>query len=680
MKFYHWLICCISMCYFVISPVYSQSEWMEWKGVDLDENSLLQWENQYQHLEEIAEHPFNINTITKEQLEQLPFLSERIIENILYYMYKYGPMVSKNELLGIEGMDYQTRRFLNDFIYIGPSEEKKKPFSLKRLLKYNQQDLLIRVDIPFNQKAGYVKSIKNKEKDKVYLGNPLYQNIRYKFQYKKQIYWGLVAEKDPGEAFFKGNNKKGYDFYSGYFFLQDVGKLKKLAVGNYRASYGYGLVMNMDFSMGKSAAASSICRFGRGISKYTSTNENDYLQGVAATYQLTSRWNASLFYSFRRMDANVDNRFIKTLKTDGFHRLNKDLAKHNTVFNHLIGSNLNYNGKYVEYGLTTVYNHFNKVLKPDMRSYNQFYPRGSDFWNTGIYGKWFLKKFILSGEIAVDRHGAVAAVQSLSYSPKTNTTLLFINRYYDKKYQSLYADGFRENSHTQNEIGSYIGLETSMFRKIKLNTYLDFFYFPWRRYRVDRNKTSGMEGMLQVGYSPIYSLDMFIKYSYKNKAQNYTLPSKVKYVIPYIRQRLHYQLNYSLNESTQLKTFVEGIFTSHWKQERAKGYLIGGSGKWGSDQFPLKFSLSAAWFDTDNFDTRSYIYEPGLMYAYSMCSFFGKGMRVAANASYSIGKWFVLQAKWGWTHYFDRDHISSGLEEIRGCNKTDLQLQLKLKW
>ncbi len=668
------------MFYAVIIPGYSQSAWMEWKGTDVDEQSVSQWENQYNDLAELADHPFNINTITKEQLEQLPFLSEKLIENILYYLYKYGPMVSKNELLGVEGMDYQTRKFLEDFIYIGPAKIYENRFSLKRLLKYNQQDLLIRVDIPFYQRAGYVYTSENKEKDKVYFGNPLYQNIRYKFQYKKHIYWGLVAEKDPGESFFCKNNKKGYDFYSGYFFLQDVGRLKNLAVGNYRASFGYGLVMNMDFSMGKSAAASSINRFGRGISKYTSTNENDYLQGVAATYKLSSRWSASLFYSFRRLDANVDNMFIKTFKTDGFHRLIKDLRKQKTVHNHLIGSNIYFNGKFVEYGLTTVYNHFNKVLKPDVRPYNTFYPRGREFWNTGLYGKCFLGKVILAGELAVDSSGDIAAMQSLSYSPKTNTTVLFINRYYDKKYQSLYADGFRENSHTQNEIGSYIGLETSLFRKIKLNTYLDVFYFPWRRYRVDRHKTMGMEGMLQVGYSPTYSLDMFIKYSYKNKAQNYTMPSKKKYVIPYIRQRLHYQVNYALNKNIQLKTFAEGIFTNHWQQERAKGYLIGFNGKWQKERFPLKISLSGAWFDTDNFDTRSYIYEPGLLYSYSMYSFFGKGIRAATNASYSIGKWFMLQAKLGWTHYLDRDHISSGMEEIRGANKTDLQIQLKLKW
>ena len=35
---------------------------------------------------------------------------------------------------------------------------------------------------------------------------------------------------------------------------------------------------------------------------------------------------------------------------------------------------------------------------------------------------------------------------------------------------------------------------------------------------------------------------MLIKYSHKNKAKNYTSDSDGKYVLPYIRQRIHYQL------------------------------------------------------------------------------------------------------------------------------------------
>lgn len=85
--------------------------------------------------------------------------------------------------------------------------------------------------------------------------------------------------------------------------------------------------MNMGFSMGKYTSSSSLRRTGQGISKYTSTGEYNYFQGIAATYKLSKRWNATLFYSFRNMDARVENQFIRSLKTDGYHRLYKDMER-----------------------------------------------------------------------------------------------------------------------------------------------------------------------------------------------------------------------------------------------------------------------------------------------------------------------------------------------------------------
>lgn len=83
------------------------------------------------------------------------------------------------------------------------------------------------------------------------MGYGYYHNLRYSFHYRDQIYAGITAEKDAGEPFFTGQNKKGYDFYSLYLLIRNIGHFKALALGNYRVSYGYGLVINTDFGMGK---------------------------------------------------------------------------------------------------------------------------------------------------------------------------------------------------------------------------------------------------------------------------------------------------------------------------------------------------------------------------------------------------------------------------------------------
>lgn len=388
-----------------------------------------------------------------------------------------------------------------------------------------------------------------------------------------------------------------------------------MAIGNFKANFGYGLVLNIgSFTLGKGMINQN--RFGQGFTKYTSVGEGEYLQGIAATYQLGRRWNVSAFYSFRKQDARVENGFIRSLKTDGYHRLKKDMEKKHTVSNHLTGCNLTYNGKYTEFGLTAVYNRFNKMLNPDARDYNLYYPRGMYFYNAGVYYKFFLNRFTFSGETAVDKHGKVATLHALCYQPAVHTNILLIHRYYDKRYQSLYGNAFGENSKLQNETGAYLGLETSFLGQFKFLCYGDFFHFFYRKYQVDRDHTSGFDGLCQLSYSPSNSLSMLIKYTYKNKAKNYTSPDETKFVLPYVRQRLHYQCSYAPSAYLSLKGVGEGVMTSYNGREKSKGGYVSGTVKGSIPPIPVQVSLTGTWFHTQDYNSRIYVYEPGLLYAF----------------------------------------------------------------
>lgn len=88
--------------------------------------------------------------------------------------------------------------------------------------------------------------------------------------------------------------------------------------------------------------------------------------------------------------------------------------------------------------------------------------------------KFFWKRFSLLGETAIDKCGTWATMNMLRYSPKGGTQLIVMNRYYDAKYQSVYARSIGEGSTVQNESGFYIGLETSILKYIKMTCYGDF--------------------------------------------------------------------------------------------------------------------------------------------------------------------------------------------------------------
>ena len=668
------LIICFSVL-LSVNNLSAQSVWEEVieQWVNNQESNSYQLENLIESLDELKENPLPINIATKEQLERFTFLSDLLIENILYYIYKHGPMLSDKELMLVEDMDQQTARCLKLFItFQQPDKEENKP-TLKNILKYGKQELSTRVDIPVYTKVGYLK-------ENGYLGSSFYNNLRYSFRYSDKVYWGLTAEKDAGEPFFNKENKKGYDYYSPYLLIKNIGKLKTLALGNYRLNYGYGLVMNTDFSMGKTAMISTLGNKATGIKKHSSTDEYNYFQGIAGSISITNRLSADAFYSYRTMDGIVDNQFITSIKEDGYHRVVKDFEKKNTFSNQLIGSNLHYNGKSFELGLTSVYNVFNKMLNPTERAYNQFYPRGKDFFNIGVNYKVFWKQFTLLGETAIDKNGKLATMNMLRYSPKGDFQLILMNRFYDVAYQSIYAKSIGEGSSVQNESGFYIGLETSLLRYFKLMIYGDFFYFPWKKYQLSKNGTHGFDGVIQLSYSPSYELDMFIKYRYKNKHKDITPEGGKKTTLPYIQQKGRYQLNYSPINELMLKTTVDVVYNTFQQEKASKGILVGESIGYKFKKLPVQLDASMAWFHTDDYASRISMYEKSLLYTFHVPSFYGKGERYALNVRYTWKDMLVLQAKYAYTHYRDRETIGSGLEQINGNRKNDLYFQIRLKF
>lgn len=678
------LIVCISV-FFSVENLSSQvlAEEIVEQLMENNEDNASQWENLMEELEELKAHPVNINTATRRQLERFPFLSVGLVENILYYIQKNGPMLSEQELMMVKGMDRQTYRYLLPFLSFQQPLKTSKSLTLKQILKYGKQELTTRVDIPFYTKAGYRPFTQAEWEDnpnKHYLGPSFYHNFRYQFRYGDKVYAGLTAEKDAGEPFFAGKNSKGYDYYSPYLLIRNIGRINALALGNYRLGYGYGLVMNTDFSLGKTATLSTLDSKATGIKKHSSTDEYNYFQGVAGSWRLSSRWTADAFYSYRTMDGIVDGRFITSLKKDGYHRIVRDTEKKNTFSNQLIGSHIQYDGKFYELGLTAVYNVFNKVLNPDYRSYNKYDARGRDFFNAGLNYRFFWKRFTLLGETAVDKGGRIATLNLIRYAPKESFQLLLMHRFYDVAYQSLYARSVGEGSTIHNESGFYIGLESNLLRYFKWMIYGDFFYFPWKKYQVSKKGTDGFDGVFQLNYSQGYQLDMFIRYRYKNKYKDFTSAEGDKLTLPYVQQHWKYQLNYSPLRELKLKTTVDVVCNGHQGQDTSKGFLAGQSLGYKSGKFPLQLDAGFAWFHTDDYASRISMYEKGLLYTFSVPSFYGKGERYSFHARYELNKHFIFQFKYALTHYRDREVIGTALEQINGNVRSDLYLQLRLKF
>lgn len=663
--------------------VFSPDKWMEYiEEVTIENDDTEEVENLYNELSYLVEHPFELNVVTAEQLKRLPFLSEQQIENILSYREKYGKLVSIYELKHIKELDFPTIELLLPFVYIGELPVYKRPMTFDNLLKYNSNELQIRYDRCFQQKKGYLPqpdSILEKYPNRQYRGEPFYHSIRYSFTFDDRLQAGFTGEKDAGEAFWNAHHK-GYDSYSFHFLLKENKWLKTLAIGDYKVSFGQGLVISNEFSLGKNVQVTQAGRKTYGFRRHFSTNENDYFRGAAATATIKNV-DISLLYSQRKRDANqVDSATVSSIKTDGLHRLPRETDKKHVLTMKTFGGNIRYAMPDVCLGITALSYSFEPFrIEPEPKPYNLFYFRGNNHTNISI--DYLLKnRYIkLYGETALTATKSFATINGLHLTPVSYLSALLVYRYYDKRYQAFFGRAFGQHSTVQNEEGLYIGMQFTPFRYWKISGYADFFRFPWLTYQADA-PSSGKEYMLQADLTQAKNVSFYVRYKYKKKEKNGMIPGNTAVsILPYKQHRLRFQIQYNI-VSMLMKTSLEGTMYDEKPKEKNKGIMLSQHISWKPSDIPFYFHLFGAIFHTGDYYSRIASYESNILYAFSSPQLYGGGYRLSATFQWNVSKNLSLSAKLANTHYSDRDSIGNDLEEIEGNNKTDMNALIRWKF
>ncbi|RGM50040.1 MULTISPECIES: helix-hairpin-helix domain-containing protein [Bacteroides] len=625
------------------------------------------WENELEELSRHLQEPININSATKQQLEQFPFLTDIQIENILAYIYIHGQMQTVYELQLVEEMDKYTIELLLPFVCVQPVKMSSNYPSLKTLLKYGKQEVLTRLDIPLYTRKGY--------KDN-YLGPSMYHSFRYNFHYGEYLQTGIVSEKDAGEPLFALHNRKGYDYCSFYFLLKNLRRLKSLALGNYRLSFGQGLVLSTDFRLGKTFSLSTSEYRTGGIRKHSSTDEYNYFRGAAATIGILSFLEMSVFYSHRSMDGVLKDGEITSIYKTGLHRTQKEADKKNIFSLQLMGGNLTYEKNKLKLGFTGIYYFFNHPYEPKLNKYARYNLHGNYFYNLGVDYKYRLGRLAWVGEAAMGKSG-YALLNQLKYKLLTGYQLLLIHRYYSYNYWSFFARSFGESSTPQNENGWYLATEANPFPHWKFFVSFDLFSFPWWKYRISK-PSQGVDVLFQVSYSFKRNLSMYFNYRYKQKERDVS-GTDGKTILPIYQHRFRYRLTYTPRIWKLQTTLDYNHFHSQGK-ERSRGYQCTQSCGYAFPGFPLSVSVQGTYFHTDDYDSRIYTYEKGLLNTFYVPSFYGTGFRYSAHLRYDLNKTFMFLVKFGQTIYQDRETIGSGNDLIQGDKKADLQMQLRIKF
>lgn len=617
-----------------------------------------------EQLEELALTPINLNQTCQEELETLPFLTAQQVEALVEYIDRYHPLRSLSELQMIRALDYHTRRLLQFFVVIG--EERKPSFwpTAEDLLKKGKHRLTASIKVPFYEREGDRSG---------YLGYRYRHDVRYQYTFVNRIKAGITAAQDAGEPFFSNKNSMGYDQYNYYVQLRDFGFLKELNLGHYRVQMGLGLIMNTRFQLGKQAMLQTMGRSQHTLSAHSSRSAGDHLQGLAATLQLAKQWHLTVFASHQSIDATLnDDGSARTLIYSGYHRTPTELVKkHNTQVTDL-GGTIGWQQGTLYINANVAYTHYNRPLCPQQNaSYRTYAAQGNNFLNMSMDYGWNNHRWAFSGETALSKNGALALIHTVNCRVSNPLSLMLLHRYYDKRYTAQHANSFREGSSIQNEHGIYLGSTWQPSYSWHIQGYLDYAHFDWPRYQVSA-KSDAFDALLSIRHT---GKKWTWSTRYRIHIRQHDDDSK-KRIINQTNHRIRLGIDWTPSQQLTLHTQGDGVLTRE-AGSSSRGAMVSQQVRWHSQW--LQLTGTAAWFRSDNYDSRLYQYEPSLLNDFSFPAYYGHGIHYAMIAKADIGTHLELAAKLGVTNYFDRSTIGTGLQEISRSSMADLLLQLNIK-
>ena len=657
-------IVCVMLMMSLAAKAQSEHEWETYfrEVMTVEDVGSATWEEMYEQLCELDQHPIDLNHASREQLEQLPFLSAQQVEEIMAYLYQYGPMKSLAELQMIRSLDYQRRRLLAYFVDIDDGAQKRGFPSLKTMTRYGRHELIATGKVPLYERKGDREA---------YKGWPYRHWLRYQFSYGDFLKAGFVGAQDAGEPFFANKNRMGYDYYSYYLQLRNWGRLSSLVLGKYRVSMGMGLIANNGFAMGKLSSLQNLGRATSTLRAHSSRSAADYLQGVGATVSIAKSLSATGFLSYRAMDATLNqDGTAATIVTSGYHRTETELEKKNNLKNTSYGGALRYQGGGVHAGLNMVGIHLNRELKPNTNVlYRQHAAQGTDFLNFSADYGYVNPRFALNGETAMNKDGALATINSLSLQCGSGVSLMALYRFYSFRYTSLYGNSFSDGGGVQNESGVYLGVNWQPSPRWKVMAYSDYAYFPWAKYQISFS-SHAFDNLLQVSYLR-NNWTLEARYRLKLRQKDNEDKTSLQTITTH-RGRLTLSYDGSWSSRTQLdySQIASGQQERGWMVSQSLGYHY----RW------LRLSGGLGYYHTDSYDSRVYLYESGPLYNYGFGQYSGEGIRYWLMARGEIGKRLIVTAKFGMTDYFDRSVIGSSYQQIDGSSQSDVDLQVRWKF
>ncbi len=653
------------------------------------------YEDLYETLLQYYQTPINLNTATREDLRALLLLTETQISAFLEHRAANGELLSAYELQSIAGYDLRTINRIVPFVTVLAADPNATRGSLwQRILHEDNNALYLRYERVLQQRKGYTPpTIYQGQPTVRYLGSPDKLLLRFRVSHTKDFSVGFSAEKDAGEQFVWNPNKGqfGADYVSAHLLVQNRGRLKALALGDYQLQFGQGLLLSSGLGVGKGAETiTTLRRSSVGIRAYSSLLENSFFRGAAATYQVAPRVQATGWLSHKNIDANIRqaqdslqlfDEFSSSFLYTGFHRTATEIANRHALAETTGGTNIGYesaNGN-LAVGLLALGTHYGTPVLKQAAVYNRFEFTGQNNLNLGLHYTYVYRNLLLFGETARSNGGGLGTVNGLLASLGPTVDAAVLVRHYDPNFHTQYGNAFGENTRNINETGVYFGLKVRPVPRWEISAYYDQYQFPWLRYRASA-PSDGHDALLRLAFTPSKTSILYAQLRQRLKPRD--LPTDRPVPLPGEQVRQSMLLYYDTNPTPalELRTRLQGTRLRDdnglpWRSGYALSQDVG-------VQVSRRLKLTARYavFDTDDYDTRQYMYEQDVLLAVSVPGLYGRGTRVYGLAQISLSKSLTLWLRFAQTSYRQQDTVGSSLEEIQGRERSEVKAQARYKF
>lgn len=670
--------------HFIDSSATSIDETEDWHIIleEMAENEI-NTEQLVEVLTDLANNPIPLNNASKEMLESIPLLNTEQVENLSYYLYRYGPIENISELMLVEGMDARTMRWLKPFVSIGSILESPIVYpQMRKALKFGKQEFRWTIGRTFQHKQGY--KIQSDSTDR-YLGDALHACFRYGFDYKDLLQWGVVLEKDPGEKWWDTTHG-GFDFTSFHLLLKDSKRKNTLILGDYNVRFGQGLVCGSAFSLGKNASGGIPELSGPLISKHFSASELNFLRGAALRLTLKPSFmkdrrrfgvDLTTFFSSRQLDSSVENGLFNSISETGLHRTHSEKDIQKKLKQTVIGSHLEFKWTNLTAGITALSWLLDASTVESAEPWSLFNFKGNRGGNASADFRTVWQGLLFFGEIALDQNGHTALLAGTSFKPHPRMSVSMLGRKYAQDYQAVFSNGFSEGTSTRNEEGLYASTDFQLAARVRFSGYLDVFRCPWLGYAVstpswgqevaaELNTTVGRNGLVKL----------LIKSKTKEK-NTFSSGLPINPVQPYLKTHLRLQIS-NKHGIWSMKTL---FYANNYRlgSQSSNGYAL--AQDIGLEPSGSRFSvlMHAVLFNTSTWENRIYLWEKDLPGAFSMPMLYGQGCRLSLFAKYNLKK-VSLQFKLVDSVQPGMEVLGVGSEQLIGNRRTESRVQLSWKF